>query len=92
MLSKFLQRAPYVFAVFLVFLLALLLWSRHARAVQAQATSKTQDLDWRHYGNNLENDRCQAVDQINPSNVKNLQVAWIFHTPSDTRSMDGSSL
>lgn len=37
-------------------------------------------LDWPRYGNDLSNTRYQDVDQINPSNVANLQVAWVFHT------------
>ncbi len=39
-----------------------------------------QALDWPLYGNDLANTRYQDVDQINPSNVGQLQVAWIFHT------------
>jgi PQQ-dependent dehydrogenase (methanol/ethanol family) len=38
------------------------------------------DLDWRNHGNDLANTRFQNVDQINPSNVATLQVAWVFHT------------
>ncbi|HYL11919.1 MAG TPA: PQQ-binding-like beta-propeller repeat protein [Terriglobales bacterium] len=37
-------------------------------------------LDWLHYGNDLANTRFQDVDQINPSNVANLKVAWEFRT------------
>jgi PQQ-dependent dehydrogenase (methanol/ethanol family) len=37
-------------------------------------------LDWRYHGNDLANTRYQNVDQINPSNVAQLQPAWIFHT------------
>ena len=36
--------------------------------------------DWLHHGNDLANTRFQDLDQINPSNVQNLQVAWVFHT------------
>jgi quinohemoprotein ethanol dehydrogenase len=36
--------------------------------------------DWLHHGNDLANTRFQDLDQINPGNVKNLQVAWVFHT------------
>jgi quinohemoprotein ethanol dehydrogenase len=39
-----------------------------------------QQLDWQHYGNDLGNTRFQHADQINPSNVAKLQVAWVFHT------------
>jgi len=37
-------------------------------------------LNWLHYGNDLANTRFQDVDLINPSNVANLKVAWVFHT------------
>jgi len=36
--------------------------------------------DWLHHGNDLANTRFQNLDQINPGNVKNLKVAWVFHT------------
>src|SRR5882672_3370573 len=36
--------------------------------------------DWPNHGKDLANTRFQNLDQINPSNVKNLQVAWVFHT------------
>jgi len=36
--------------------------------------------DWPNHGKDLANTRFQNVDQINPGNVKNLQVAWVFHT------------
>src|SRR6266404_6337654 len=35
---------------------------------------------WVHHGNDLANTRFQDLDQINPGNVKNLRVAWVFHT------------
>jgi quinohemoprotein ethanol dehydrogenase len=38
------------------------------------------NLDWRHNGNTLSNERFQDVDQINPFNVSQLKPAWIFHT------------
>src|SRR5262249_7021394 len=54
--------------------LALSLWPSRSFADQGD------DLDWRNYGNDLANTRFQNVDQINPSNVRNLRVAWVFHT------------
>jgi len=36
--------------------------------------------DWPNHGKDLANTRFQNLDQINPTNVKNLQVAWVFHT------------
>jgi PQQ-dependent dehydrogenase (methanol/ethanol family) len=39
-----------------------------------------ENVDWRHYGNDLANTRFQDVDQINRSNARNLRVAWVFHT------------
>ncbi len=47
------------------------------RPTRAQAA---QDVEWRHYGNDLGNMRFQDVDQINPRNVAKLGVAWVFHT------------
>ena len=36
--------------------------------------------DWRHYGNTAGGSRFAALDQITRDNVRNLQVAWTFHT------------
>jgi PQQ-like domain len=36
--------------------------------------------DWLHHGNDLANTRFQGLDQINTTNVKGLQMAWVFHT------------
>jgi glucose dehydrogenase len=58
----------------LILLLALCLLAP-ARFALAQTS-----LDWPFYGHDLANTRYQNVDQINPSNVANLKVAWIFHT------------
>src|ERR1700737_2684158 len=44
------------------------------------STIDLNDLDWRHHGNDLANTRFQDVDQINRTNVGNLEVAWVFHT------------
>jgi quinohemoprotein ethanol dehydrogenase len=61
------NRAMYSFAVVLILL---------ASALRASG----QDRDWRNYGNDLANTRFQPIDQINPSNVGKLKVAWVFHT------------
>ncbi len=39
-----------------------------------------RSLDWPHYGKDLANTRYLHVNQINPHNVGDLQVAWVFHT------------
>ena len=39
-----------------------------------------KNVDWPNYGNDLHNTRFQAVDQINTSNEKKLEAAWVFHT------------
>jgi quinohemoprotein ethanol dehydrogenase len=39
-----------------------------------------QNVNWLSYGNDLANTRFQNLDQINPKNVHNLKVAWVFHT------------
>ncbi|MDT3666537.1 glucose/quinate/shikimate family membrane-bound PQQ-dependent dehydrogenase [Cronobacter dublinensis] len=36
--------------------------------------------DWAHYGNTPGGSRFVALDQINRDNVKDLKVAWTFHT------------
>jgi quinohemoprotein ethanol dehydrogenase len=51
------------------------------KAITATAAVITPTtLDWPHYGNQYNNQRFQNVDQINPSNVGSLKVAWVFHT------------
>src|SRR5919204_745625 len=47
-----------------------------AKVPQSTATT----VDWPSYGNDLANTRFQNLDQINPTNVAQLQPAWIFHT------------
>ncbi len=43
-------------------------------------TASGQNVNWLSYGNDLANTRFQSLDQINPKNVHNLKVAWVFHT------------
>src|SRR5262249_8453982 len=65
------------FAVALLALIVVLaLWLGPSRLL----AGTPDNLDWRHYGNDLANTRFQDVDQINPSNVDNLTVAWVLHT------------
>lgn len=66
------------FAAACILGLGALLFAAPAR-VQA-AESSSQNVNWRYYGNNLLNERYQDLDQINPSNVSQLQPAWVFHT------------
>ena len=49
-------------------------------ASRASAEHDRANQDWPHHGKDLANTRFQNIDQINPRNVKNLQVAWVFHT------------
>jgi quinohemoprotein ethanol dehydrogenase len=37
-----------------------------------------QELDWAAFGNDVSNSRYQNIDQINPSNVSQLKLAWSF--------------
>jgi hypothetical protein len=60
--------------ILILLLLALCLLAP-ARFALAQTS-----LDWPFYGGDLANTRYPNLDQINPSNVANLKVAWIFHT------------
>jgi quinohemoprotein ethanol dehydrogenase len=49
-------------------------------ASRTSAEREHGNHDWLHHGNDLANTRFQNLDQINPRNVKNLKVAWVFHT------------
>ena len=49
-------------------------------ASRTSAEREHGNHDWPNHGKDLANTRFQNLDQINPSNVKNLQVAWVFHT------------
>jgi len=49
-------------------------------ASRTSAEHERGNHDWLNHGNDLANTRFQNLDQINPSNVKNLNVAWVFHT------------
>jgi quinohemoprotein ethanol dehydrogenase len=64
------------FSMALLLLIGWALWLGPARLL----AGTPDNLDWRHYGNDLANTRFQNVDQINRSNVGNLTVAWVFHT------------
>lgn len=45
--------------------------------------------DWAFYGNDRENTRFAALDQINRGNVRNLKVAWTYRT-GDIAESDGN--
>ena len=49
-------------------------------ASRTSAEREFGNHDWLNHGNDLANTRFQNLDQISPGNVKNLQVAWVFHT------------
>ncbi len=49
----------------------------------------TAQKDWSNYGNTAGGDRFAALDQINRSNVGQLQVAWTYHT-GDVAVSDGN--
>jgi alcohol dehydrogenase (cytochrome c) len=59
---------------------ALWLWLLCPFLRAASKVDVSGNLNWSSYGNDLANTRFQDVDQINPSNVKDLEVAWVFHT------------
>ncbi|HLY17065.1 MAG TPA: pyrroloquinoline quinone-dependent dehydrogenase [Bryobacteraceae bacterium] len=44
------------------------------------AAASPQDGDWPVYGHDSGGTKYSPLDQINRRNVKNLQVAWTFHT------------
>src|SRR5580658_428142 len=37
-----------------------------------------QEVDWQYNGGDVWNSRFQSIDQINPSNVSQLKLAWSF--------------
>ncbi|TBU81664.1 membrane-bound PQQ-dependent dehydrogenase, glucose/quinate/shikimate family [Pseudomonas daroniae] len=45
--------------------------------------------NWEHYGNTAGGSRFAALDQITRANVKDLQVAWTYHT-GDVAESDGN--
>src|SRR6267143_2995608 len=49
-------------------------------ASRTSAEREHGNHDWPNHGKDLANTRFQNLDQINPSNVKDLKVAWVFHT------------
>lgn len=60
----------------IIILLALVLLASAVPAALAQAPTT---LDWPYYGNDPGNMRYVDTDLINPSNVAQLQPAWILH-------------
>jgi len=76
MKKKRLASSPVRLGIALLFLVIFGLWLRpHVPFVKA-----AENHDWPNHGNDLANTRFQNVDQINPTNVKKLKVAWVFHT------------
>src|SRR6267154_196724 len=49
-------------------------------ASRTSAEREHGNHDWPNHGKDLANTRFQDLDQINPRNGKNLQLAWGFHT------------
>lgn len=81
MKRKILTSFPVRLGIALLILVVFALWLRPTRfSAKTSDEEERENVDWRHYGNDLANRRFQNVDQINPSNVKDLQVAWVFHT------------
>ena len=71
------MRRPILFSTaFLVFFAVALYFG----ALRTTTAHENTSRDWLHHGKDLANTRFQDLDQINPSNVKRLQVAWVFHT------------
>lgn len=49
-----------------------------------------EQKNWSNYGNTAGGSRFVALDQITRDNVKNLQVAWTFHTGDTPESPTGN--
>ena len=60
-----------------------------ARILEAQA--KEKNVDWPNVGNDKGAMRYSKLDQINRRNVKNLEVAWVYHT-GDAAKGNGSTI
>ena len=54
--------------------------SQQANATPQPNLAAQPDADWQAYGRTWFGDRFSPVSQITPDNVKNLKVAWTFHT------------
>nr|WP_246752797.1 hypothetical protein [Sinorhizobium sp. BG8] len=63
--------------------------SGNAPALTA-VTPETEQKNWEHYGNTAGGSRFVALDQINRDNIKDLQVAWTYHT-GDTPISPGAN-
>jgi quinoprotein glucose dehydrogenase len=49
-------------------------------AGSSQSAEKEHNVDWPNYGGNSQNTHYSPLDQINKSNVKQLEVAWSYDT------------
>src|SRR5215831_8143675 len=45
-----------------------------------RAATRDPEREWQHYGGNPGASRYSPLDQVKPSNVKTLKVAWVHHT------------
>jgi len=73
-------RRPPTVNIFLIVAAATLCLSVALYFAATRAAAERPNHDWPHHGNDLANTRFQDLDQISPSNVNKLQVAWVFHT------------
>lgn len=74
------QRTPRNIVLFSAALLLCAGLAVYVGASRTFAQNESSDYDWPNHGKDLANTRFQDLDQINPGNVKHLQVAWVFHT------------
>lgn len=65
--------------------------------VRATSTTRATPVDpvveqrnWSHYGNDAGGTRFAALDQVNRDNVKDLRVAWTYHTGDTPLSPTGN--
>lgn len=52
-------------------------------ASQSSNAAAVTDYDWPHYANDQGSSKYAPLDQINASNVHNLQTAWIWDSPDN---------
>ncbi|WP_169792282.1 pyrroloquinoline quinone-dependent dehydrogenase [Pseudohongiella spirulinae] len=60
-----------------------LAWLSTAVVVSVSATATAQTVDWQTYGSDLAASKYVPLEQINASNVNELQIAWSWETPDN---------
>jgi quinoprotein glucose dehydrogenase len=78
-----LKRRLHPIIVFTVFCLST------AAPKRIEAQNGRQEVDWPHYGDQAGGMRFSPLTEINKGNVRNLKIAWEFHTGDISRGENG---